>query len=344
MKLKLTSDSKVFIVAPAGWASGGPELLHQLADYLNRNGQSAYMVYSGGESRVPEPYTGYRLMVAEQIDDREDNVVVVCETMVKELWDVQHAQKVLWWLSFDFFYNQYSLIGLRDLFCWNRVRAWKELFKRPVKYLTGRYNIGRRMLTFESLKDEGILHACQSEYARQCLLERGLTKTVMLRDYINDDYLEPFDEQPRRDAVLYNPSKGLAFTRKLQAAAPDIEWVALSGMTRQQVVDLMHRSKVYIDFGFHPGKDRFPREAAVSGLCIITGRQGSANFFEDVSIGDEFKFADSKDNIPQIVAKIRRCLADYETETLKFADYRARISREKKYFEREVNELFGIEV
>lgn len=29
----------------------------------------------------------------------------------------------------------------------------------------------------------------------------------------------------------------------------------------------MRKAKVYIDFGFHPGKDRIPREAVMCGAC-----------------------------------------------------------------------------
>ena len=51
-------------------------------------------------------------------------------------------------------------------------------------------------------------------------------------------------------------------------------------MTPEQVVDLMSESKVYIDFGNHPGKDRIPREAVINGCCVITGVRGSARFKE----------------------------------------------------------------
>jgi len=42
--------------------------------------------------------------------------------------------------------------------------------------------------------------------------------------------------------------------------------------------------KLYVDFGKHPGKDRMPREAAVHGCCIITGRRGAAGNPFDIPI------------------------------------------------------------
>ncbi|MGC8677909.1 MAG: hypothetical protein ACP5UF_06830 [Hydrogenobaculum sp.] len=61
-------------------------------------------------------------------------------------------------------------------------------------------------------------------------------------------------------------------------------------MTRDQVIETLQKAKVYIDFGNHPGKDRIPREAAILGCCVITGKRGSATFFEDVPIPEEYKF------------------------------------------------------
>lgn len=55
----------------------------------------------------------------------------------------------------------------------------------------------------------------------------------------------------------------------------------------------MSKSKVYIDFGNHPGKDRIPREAAISGCIVITGKRGAAAFAEDVCIPETYKFDES---------------------------------------------------
>ena len=49
-----------------------------------------------------------------------------------------------------------------------------------------------------------------------------------------------------------------------------------------------------MDFGFHPGQDRLPREAAILKNCIITNKEGSAAIFQDVPIADEFKFNERK--------------------------------------------------
>ena len=53
----LDSNSKIFLIAPAGIVTGGVELVHQLADVLNRNGKNAYILYVGDKPHeVPEDY------------------------------------------------------------------------------------------------------------------------------------------------------------------------------------------------------------------------------------------------------------------------------------------------
>ncbi|MFM9745183.1 hypothetical protein ACKI2C_47345, partial [Streptomyces brasiliscabiei] len=119
-------------------------------------------------------------------------------------------------------------------------------------------------------------HLCQSVYAIGYVKSRGISddKIVYLADYINDMYVKYSSEYAKRhkaSRVLYNPKKGIEFTKKLIDAAPDdIDWVPLINLTNDQVADYLSTSKLYIDFGNHPGMDRFPREAATCGCCVIT--------------------------------------------------------------------------
>ena len=57
-----------------------------------------------------------------------------------------------------------------------------------------------------------------------------------------------------------------------------------------QVTAKLLRAKIYIDFGPHPGMDRFPREAALAGCMIVTNTQGAAEYYADVPIPHKYKF------------------------------------------------------
>ena len=111
-------------------------------------------------------------------------------------------------------------------------------------------------------------------------------------------------------------------------------------MTPEQVNDTLRSAKVYIDFGNHPGKDRIPREAAMCGCCIITGKMGSAQFFEDVSINEEYKFEDIDENLYDVLDKIKYIFNNYNTEIEKFKQYRKKIMHEYKIFQKEIDIIF----
>lgn len=144
----------------------------------------------------------------------------------------------------------------------------------------------------------------------------------------------------KSNKVLYNPKKGYRFTKRIIKRANDLEWVPIKNLTTTQVKELLLQSKVYIDFGNHPGKDRFPREAAMCGCVIITGKRGSAKFCEDVPIDDVFKFKDSRKNINKIVTKIKECLNNYDTKNKKFENYRNYIKGEKEQFKKDIDTIF----
>lgn len=105
--------------------------------------------------------------------------------------------------------------------------------------------------------------------------------------------------------------------------------------------NLLLKSKVYIDFGNHPGKDRIPREAAISGCCVITGLRGSAKYYEDVPINNEYKIKDSEDNIIEIINKIQNIFENFEENYLNFEEYRKYILNEEKVFNQNVKYIFN---
>ena len=111
-------------------------------------------------------------------------------------------------------------------------------------------------------------------------------------------------------------------------------------MTTEEVHRLLKESKVYVDFGNHPGKDRFPREAAISMCCIITGKRGSAKYYQDIPISDAYKFEDKDENVAAIAGQIRKCLNEYKKMACDFQVYRDFIYSEPMLFENDVKELF----
>ncbi len=186
-------------------------------------------------------------------------------------------------------------------------------------------------------------HLVQSFYAKEHLEKAGISKEkiLYLSDYLNLDFLNiQTDLSKKENIVAYNPKKGFEFTKEIIQSALDIRFVPLINMTRQQIIETLQKAKVYIDFGNHPGKDRIPREAAILGCCVITGKRGSAAYFEDVPIPENYKFEDKEENIPKIIAKIKDCFENFEERYKDFEYYREIIKQEPQKFVEDLKKIF----
>lgn len=322
--LHLSPDSTILVYCPSKVKTGGTELLHQLAHELMKK-YRCYMVYTGSgtsNDQKPKEFNRYQTESLHHIPAKWDlpqNVVIVPETQTGYLAKYEHMQKVIWWLSVDNYLIRKNEIRRAQPFPW---RLKGNCFT---------FGIGQNRIT----------HLVQSHYAWLYLRKHGVRNIQCLSDYINDLYMDKTDNCcERKDVVLFNPKKGKKFTQKIMEYDDTISYVPIIGMDNQQIVELMERSKVYIDFGEHPGKDRLPREAAMKGLCIITGKKGAAGNEIDVRIPAEFKFPDQYSQIPGIVKKIRQCLNDYENEVQKMNGYVSVIKKEKRIFQNQINQIF----
>ena len=342
----VSENTKVFVYCPAGTVTGGAELLHQLVDVLNKNGGNAFIVYYGSAPHaVPDDYKKYNVQISDGIVDAAEHIIVIFEGYFEKLFEIRNAQVLLWWLSVDnYFLCQSSNLALKDLLGFDFILGMKMLVKRSAKALLGKRE--RCIFSLKELSASPLVrcNAYQSEYAKDFLEKKRFKNVQPLKDFINSEHR--FEESlldKKKDIVLYNPKKGMKFTRRLIQSAPDIAWKPIQNMSRSEVIDCLRTSKVYIDFGYHPGKDRLPREAAMNGCCIITGKKGSAGFYGDIPIDEhEFKFSQRASDIPKIVSKIRFELENYETEIMKFQHYRDCIAREKEEFENQARGLFGL--
>lgn len=315
---------KYYIVAPANSATGGPELLHQLAFKLKQYGKSVSIFYipENFPSPVHDNYRQYCLDFVREIEDNEHNVIIIPETKTNLLLNFKKTKKIIWWLSVDnYFLSLPGLKGLINRFILNRIYSQKYLF------------FNKKLLKIADF------HLVQSEYAKDCLIKNHIYDIGFLSDYLHESFLKVQTALDRKqNIVVYNPKKGVNFTKKLIRNSPNIKFVAIENMTREEVVMLLQKSKVYIDFGYHPGKDRIPREAAILGCCVITNKRGSAIFSRDMPINDEFKFEES--NFKSIRQKIEDCFCNYFLNLDKFGSYRHEIMLQELEFVKQLEGLF----
>jgi hypothetical protein len=111
-------------------------------------------------------------------------------------------------------------------------------------------------------------------------------------------------------------------------------------MSRNQIIDVLKRSKIYIDFGSHPGKDRFPREAALMNNIIITGFRGSAMFYNDGPI-DPTQYKFDMNDLYSAANKIKEHLYNYNEKIKDFDLYKNIILNQKEEFINQVKQYLN---
>jgi len=319
-KSMLPQRKKIVVLCPGNQVTGGPELLHQLVNALIGLGRDAKICYypTDQEFKCPTSYLKYE---APQVKASEaaGAIVILPEVATKLVRQFKNSDIAIWWLSVD------------NYFEFTKKSFARDVYKRAKSLYRGRVPLFR-MKKFH--------HLAQSEYARVFLNSKGI-KADMLTDYLNDAHMNLRDVQPREDVILYNPKKGIRYTRRLQLAMPEFKFVPLSNMTSNEISDWCNRAKVYIDFGHHPGKDRMPREAVIAGCCLITGRQGAANFEEDIFIPKTYKIDEYSARFELDSSEvINKIFENFDVTTLDFNAYRERIRREKSVFMHQVKNIF----
>ena len=188
----------------------------------------------------------------------------------------------------------------------------------------------------------GTVFSSEVVFIKEFLQNNGFKNLYPLYDYINTEHIVDISTLTKEDIVLYNPAKGYEFTKELISLAPDLKWIPLKGYSRQELINVIRKAKLYIDFGNFPGKDRLPRECAINGCCIITGKRGAAAYSKDIPILPEYKFEDKVTDKQLIIKKIRWTLNNYSAAIKDFENYRKIIISEKDEFENQVKEMFSL--
>jgi hypothetical protein len=323
----------IYVVCPSGVKTGGTELLHQLVKELRNNHLNAKIAYTRHVANpTPKSFEIYvnDYCFVDQIEDRNNVVVVLPETFISYLFLFNSAFIVVWWLSVDNYMkyesikSAYHTRGIAGIGGYFKNKAWEK-----VEYPISKINMRIR------------LNLAQSYYAIDFLKKNNFENIIYLSDYINLDYIHNSRiDMPRKNVVLYNPVKGKEFTKHLISKDPSMRWKPLIGMTNDEVRKCLETSKVYVDFGNHPGKDRFPREAAMCGCCVITGKRGAAGFYKDIPIPSKYKFDDKKKEYDAIIEKIKYCFDNFSDAQADFEEYRETIKNEPLSFKSDVKKIF----
>ena len=289
----------IIVFCPGRVVTGGTESLHLFASALDKLPDvNAKILYIGGGTEPhPAQFDAYGCDYLTELPDGYAGVVVFPEIWANMVCDPKYRNctRSVLWLGVDAFFG---------------------------------HNPGNMSV----FNDPDVVHLYQSAYARDFLLQQGVTSAMWYGGNVNEEFYKPYEDKPRKNIVLYNPAKADKFTYDIIRACPDVAFMPLSGYTREQLAELMRSCKLYIDFGYFPGRERIPREAALCGCCLLTSKSGTAFYQDDFDFPTWYKFEKTPQNIHGIVKMIHRILNDYEMHRYSFTALRLQLNKDRDEF------------
>lgn len=315
---------KIYIICPPQKATGGPEALHQLGYILNSLGYNAKMLYSKyKKDPVHSFYKIYNVPYVRKVKDSADNVIIIPESMTNLIAKYPLSQKKIWWLSLDFYE---ILMNSRE-----KKKNWIRKLIVPYKHTEYRFE-----------PNPTVTHWYQSQRTKEFLLTKKLDNEIAyLCDYPTELFFDNLPESFLKENIItYNPKKGLDKIEKYMSLLPQYTWQPLSGMSREEMRDILRKTKLHIDFGYFPGRDKIPREALISGVCLLTGREGTAAFKEDLGIPEKYKLHEDEMQPEKVTGLINHLMNNYDKAFTEFSEFRNFVMNEKECMIESTKKLF----
>jgi hypothetical protein len=318
-------SKNIYIICPPKKATGGPEALHQLGYILNSLGFNAKMLYSKYKIDPVHPfYKNYNVPYTMSIKDSVDNVIIIPESMTNLIAKYPLSQKKIWWLSLDFYE---ILMNSRE-----KKKNWIRKLLVPYKHTEYRFE-----------PNKSVTHWYQSQRTKEFLLTKKLDNEIAyLCDYVTELFFDNLPETfSKENIITYNPKKGLDKIQNYITLLPQYKWIPLSGMSREEMRDTLRKAKLHIDFGYFPGRDKIPREALISGVCLLTGREGTSAYKEDLGIPEKYKLHENEITTDKILELINYTMNNYDSVFDEFKDFRTFVINEKKNMIENAKKLFN---
>lgn len=296
---------EVLALCPGNLVTGGTEGIHHLVQELNKHPRiDAKIWYVNGIA--PEAFSEYECEFVTELPNEYKGVLIFPEVWADKVIEYSDNTVVINWQGVD-------------------VYEWNTSENERYKFL----------------QRKDAIHVVGSEYAKD-FLSKFHIHPLKICDCINAEFFTLSDAEVKRsDVVLYNPvpMKLTKFQRAVMARCTTelgIKFHPLEGYTRQELIEIFQHSKLYIDFGVFSGRERLPREAVMCGCCILTSKLGTAGYFKDNAIPDEYKI----DTIDRAIQMIDHILRHYNLYKADFDFYRQCLKMDLKVrYPQQVKEL-----
>ena len=351
--ITIYNNTKIYISSPYV-KTGGPKSLHQLANVLIKHGYTVKIFYydDGYLHKKVRLFEECKAEICDEIskeDDDKKNILIVSETFTGLLKDYRNIQKMIWWLSLDFYLNRKAEICRKTV---NNISVKYKLpfFMMPALNILVKAMVGHAIPSIKRRQLRKYVHMYNCEYVHEFLVQSNVNAENM--HYLCGPLEKRFYKVPeagirekKKSVVAFNPAKVNAdfvvkITNRVAEINKEIKFVGVKGMNRTEVFETLASAKVYADFGFFPGPERMPREAAALYCNIITSNVGAASNYDDVPIPQEFKFAPMEENVREISKLIVDMCDKYDNYTKYYCQYRKKINMQIERFEADIQEIF----
>jgi hypothetical protein len=345
--------------------TGGITALYQLCHSLNNIGLNAKIgfpvsAFSKIDTLIHKAYVSYNCKHTSllSINDNNKTTLIIPESMPNLVDKFTNSIKILYWLSVDHYVIRSFPHSLLDFVRYTLSKFTNFSSPNPM-YIKLLYNsylahyVSRHLAKLNVAVPNVSMHIVQSRYAYEFLRSLGVQhqQVFFLHEPLEEDYLFQDRSYDGRDlGVAWNSRKAYPITLKIikHLRKLSIPINPLYNVGKEKMREILSRTKIFIDIGFHPGRDRPPREAVALGNIAVVNNHGGCFYYDDCMIEPPFKvdcYTESRCNIdPKKVAEdILHYMENYEYYYKKFfAKFREYILEEPKLYQKEIEQLARI--
>jgi hypothetical protein len=356
---------KIYIAAPANVYTGGPTALFQLCYTLrNEFGLDALITFYNIIENTDPIHDNYKRFSCpwisiNEIHDNSSDVLIVPETTTHFLSRFHRIKRVIYWLAVDnYIIANYKPKNIRLNFTLFMLKNYiNDIPYRFVRRFRQYYYNAFIAEYVKELMDKKLvkvpnvdLHIAQSIYAKmflnKCNVNRG--NIVIIHEPIESEFLDAGQKcniNNKKDIIVWNSRKAYSLAFKLVKYLKKVYKVyEARNIGKEGMLKLLSHSKLFIDIGIHPGRDRPLREAIALWNIALVNNHGGYYSNEDCMVPNEFKlkcYLDhrSKVELKDVLKSITEYISDYHYYIEEFHEFRRYIFSEPELYVNDVQAL-----
>lgn len=336
---------EIIIFCPANIITGGVNSLHNLCASLTKNGFNSKMYYVDRNNEIIKSplIQSYKVEEHSGALDTKEQIIIVPETMTFRLAEFKNATKVVYWLSLKYYFKSPVWKSPFDIKLLRKFISCSSYYG----YCNSFFESYKRKLN-EYAKDEfdiwtnDFIHLSNSFHVAEFCKSKGAQNIFVIQNPVRDEiYKRKIKPGNRKNNILvgYRTSKFLIFLLRIYLKNYNI--IRLKNIPFNDLVNLMTESKLFIELGVNPGRDRMPREAGLLGCAVIVGKRDSYTNKQDYKIENQYIVNPKFRNFLKIMKLTKEITSNYDYHNSNFENFRQQLIEEKKGFDNTVTNVFS---